>query len=77
MNFGVLTVPCSETTHRIVNKLRQCCLLLDKGTELKCQVFTEEKLNEIAARFEHSPWKSLRHLAQEITVSRSLVQTAM
>jgi hypothetical protein len=32
-------------------------------------VLTEEKLDEISARLEHSPQKSLRHLAQETRVS--------
>jgi len=33
-------------------------------------VLTEEKLDEISARHEHSPWKSIRLLAQETTVSK-------
>jgi hypothetical protein len=40
-----------------------------KGTKSKCQVLTDEKLDEISARLEHSSQKSLRCLAQEIGVA--------
>jgi hypothetical protein len=40
-----------------------------KKTELNHIMRIEEKLNEISGTFDHSPEKSLRHLAQETEVS--------
>jgi hypothetical protein len=34
-------------------------------------VLTKEKLDEIKARLEHTPQKSLRHLAEETGISKS------
>jgi DNA-binding IclR family transcriptional regulator len=34
-------------------------------------VLTEEKLDDIGARLEHTPRKSLKHIAQETGVSKS------
>jgi hypothetical protein len=39
-------------------------------------VLTEEKLDDIGARFEHPPRKSLKRLAQETGVSKSSARTA-
>jgi hypothetical protein len=39
-------------------------------------MLTEEKLDEIGAKLEHTPIKSLKHLAQEIGESKSSVRTA-
>jgi hypothetical protein len=38
-------------------------------------LLTEEKLDEISARLENTPWKSLRCLAQETVVSKSSAST--
>jgi hypothetical protein len=62
--------------HKIVNKLRETGSLRDKQTELKCRVLTEEKLDDIAARLENSPRKSLKRLAREAGVSKSLARNA-
>jgi hypothetical protein len=52
----------------LVNKL----LVIDKKTKHKHQVLTtEEKLDDIGARLEHAPRKSLERLAEEIEVSKS------
>jgi len=74
--FPDATVPHRETVHRIVNKVRQTGSVLDKKPESKRRVLTEKKLDEIGARLEHTPWKSLRHLAQETGVSKSSARTA-
>jgi hypothetical protein len=37
-----------------VNKLRTAGLLIDKKQKHKRRVFTEEKLDDIGARFEHN-----------------------
>jgi phosphoribosylaminoimidazole carboxylase (NCAIR synthetase) len=52
-----------------VNKLRTTALLIDKKTKHKSRELTE-KLDGIGARLEHTPRKSLKHLAQEIGVSK-------
>jgi hypothetical protein len=39
-------------------------------------VFTEEKLDDAGARLEHTPRKSLEHLAEETGVSKSSTRTA-
>jgi hypothetical protein len=44
---------------------------------LKYQVLTEEKLDKIGARLEHSPQKSLTHLEQEKGVSKSSAQKCL
>jgi hypothetical protein len=41
-----------------------------------CGVLTEEKLDEVGARLEHTLQKSLRCLAQEAHLSKLLVVTA-
>jgi hypothetical protein len=58
-----------------MNKLRTTGLLIDKKTKYKCLVLTE-KLDDIGARLEHTPRKSLKRLAQETGVSKSNARTA-
>jgi Fe2+ transport system protein FeoA len=43
-------VPSRQTIHNLVNKLRTMGFLIDKKTEHKRRVLTEEKLDEIGAR---------------------------
>jgi hypothetical protein len=64
-------VPSRKTIHKLVNKLRTTGLLIDKKQKYKCRVLTEEKLDDIGARFVHAPRKSLKRLAQETGVSKS------
>jgi hypothetical protein len=45
--------------------------LLVKKPAKKCCVITEEKVDKIRARLEHTPQKSLRHLAQETGILKS------
>jgi hypothetical protein len=58
-----------------VNKLKTMGLLIDKKQKHKLQVLTEEKLDDIGARLEHTPGKSLKRLAQETGVSKSGART--
>jgi hypothetical protein len=51
-------------------------LLIDKKQERKCRVHIEEKLDDIEARLEHTPKKSLKHLAQDSGVPKSNARTA-
>jgi hypothetical protein len=60
-----------------VNKLRTTGLLLDKKQKYKSQVRTEEELDDIGARLEHTPRKSLKRLVQEIGVSKSSARTRL
>jgi transposase len=64
-------VPSRQTIHNLVNKRKTTELLIDKKTEHKRRVLTEEKLDDIRARLEHIPRKSLKRLAQETGVSKS------
>jgi hypothetical protein len=59
-----------------VNKLRTTEFLIDKKTKHKHRVLTEEKLDEIGARLEHKPRKSLKCPAQGTKVSKSSARTA-
>jgi hypothetical protein len=62
-------VPSRQRIHNVVNRLRSTGLLIDKTQKYKRRVLTEEKLDDIGARLEHTPRKSLKRLAQEIGVS--------
>jgi hypothetical protein len=44
--------------------------LRDKKQKHKCRMVPEEKLDDIGARIEHTPKKSLKRLAQEAGVSK-------
>jgi hypothetical protein len=58
-----------------VNKLRTTGLLIDKKQKHKRQVLTEDMLDDIGARLEHTPKKSLNHLAEETGVAKSSART--
>jgi hypothetical protein len=51
-------------------------LFIDKKQKHKCQVVTEEKLDDIAARLEQTPRKSLKYLVQETGGSKCSTRTA-
>jgi hypothetical protein len=55
----------------LLNKLRTTGLLLDKKQKHYHRVFSEEKLDDIGTKLEHTPRKSLKRLAQETGVSKS------
>jgi hypothetical protein len=59
-----------------VNKLRTTPLLIGKKQKHKRQVLTEEKLDDVGARLENTPRKSLKHLAQMTGVSKSSARMA-
>jgi transposase len=69
--FHFERVHSRKTIHNLVNKFRTTKLLIDKKQKCKCQVLTEEKLDDIGARLQHTPRKSLKRLAQETGVSKS------
>jgi hypothetical protein len=70
------TVPSTRGIHKLIDKVRSTGSLLDKKPARKRRVLTEEKLDEIGARLEHTPHKSLRCLAQEMGISKSSAATA-
>jgi hypothetical protein len=55
-----------QTIHNLVNKPRSTGSLIDMK-----QKYTKEKLDDIGAKLEHTPTKSLKSLAQETGVSKS------
>jgi hypothetical protein len=59
-----------------VNKLKTMGFVIDKKQKHKRRVLTEEKLDDIGARLEHTPRKSLKRLAQEAGVSKFSARTA-
>jgi hypothetical protein len=59
-----------------VNKLKSTEFLIDKKQNHKLRVLAEENLDDIGARLEHTPRKSLKRLAQQTRVSKSSVRTA-
>jgi hypothetical protein len=59
----------------LVNTFRTTGFLIDKKTKYKHWVLTEEKLDDIWARFEHTR-KSLKYLAQETGVSKCSARAA-
>jgi transposase len=70
------TFPSRQTIHNLVNELRSTGLLTDKRHKHWRRMLTKEKLDDIGARFEHTPRKSLKRLTQETGVSKSSARTA-
>jgi transposase len=69
-------VPSRQTVHSLVNKLCTTGLLIDKKQKHERRKLTEEKLDDIGARLEHTTRKLRKHLAQETEVSQSNARTA-
>jgi hypothetical protein len=65
-----------QRIHNLVSKRRSTGLLMDSKQKHKRRVLTEEKLDDMAARFEHAPRKSLKLLAQETGVSKPSAKRA-
>jgi hypothetical protein len=76
--FRYERVPSRQTIHNLVNNLRTTELLMDKKQKHKCRVLTEEKLDDIGARLQHTSTsrKSLKRLAQETGMLKSGARTA-
>jgi hypothetical protein len=65
-------VPSRQKIYKLVNKLKSTRRIINKKQKkYKRRVLTEDKLDDIGARPEHIPRKSLNHLAQEIIMSKS------
>jgi hypothetical protein len=64
-------IPASSTILRLVKKVCSTGSFLDEKYTRQNAVLTEETLDEIGARLEHSPRKSLARLAQQAQVSKT------
>ena len=73
-NYPGVRVPSRETVRLLVNKFRETGSIFDKKINVKRRVLTGQKLEEIGERFENSPQKSLRRLAQETDISKALAR---
>lgn len=69
--FPDVPAPHRDTVRKLVNKFRDTGSILDKKRRVKRRVLTEEKLDEVGERLEHTPKKSLRRLAQETGISKT------
>ncbi|XP_069673339.1 uncharacterized protein [Periplaneta americana] len=74
--FADSAIPNPSSVRDIVKKVRETGSLNDKKTQPRRRVLTEEKLDDIGARLENSPRKSLKRLAQEVGVSKSSARVA-
>jgi hypothetical protein len=74
--FSDERVPNRQTMYSLLNKFRTTWLLVHRKKKRKRRVLTEEKLDDIGARLEPTPTKSLKLLAQETGVSKSSARTA-
>jgi transposase len=63
--FHNVQVPSRQTIYNSVNKHRTTGLSIDKKQKHKRRKFTEEKLDDINARLEHTPRVSLKRPAKE------------
>jgi hypothetical protein len=64
-------IPASSTILRLVKKIRLTGSFLNKKHTRQNAELTEETLDKIGARLEHSPRKSLAWLAQQAQVSKT------
>jgi hypothetical protein len=64
-------IPASSTILRLVKTVRSTGSFLDKKYTRQNAVLTEETLDEIGSRLEHSPRKSPARLAQQAQVSKT------
>jgi hypothetical protein len=69
-------VPSQPYVNQLIRKWHITGSVLDKKKERKWSVLTEEKLTDIQARMQLSPWKSFRRLAQEIDVAYTTARRA-
>jgi hypothetical protein len=63
-------IPASSAILRLVKKVRSAGSFVNKKYTRQNAMLTEETLDEIGARLEHSPRKSLARLDQQAQVSK-------
>jgi hypothetical protein len=76
LKFCDESVISRQTIHNLANKLRATGLLIDNKQKHKPRVLTEEKLDDVGARLEHTHKKSLKHLAPETGMPKSSARKA-
>jgi hypothetical protein len=69
--YPVVRIPASSTILRLIKKARSNGSFIDKKYTRHNAVLTEEMLDEIGARLEHWPRKSLARLVQQAQVSKT------
>ena len=69
-------MPNPSTIRRQAKKLKETSSIKNRKVNRRCHVLTEETLDEIGERLEHTPKKSLKRLSQETGVSVSSVLRA-
>ena len=66
----------SQVSSRKAKRFKETGSVKNRKVNRLCHVLTEETLDEIGGRLEHTPQKSLKCLSQESRVSVSSVQRA-
>ncbi|PSN34968.1 hypothetical protein C0J52_24961 [Blattella germanica] len=69
-------VPTATAIKNLAKKFNETGSVINKKIKRTRHVLTEEKLDDIAERLEHSPKKSLKRLAQETGISESSARNA-
>lgn len=69
-------VPTANTIKNLSTKFNETGSVNNKKIVRRRHVLTEEKLDQIGERLEHTPQKSLNRLAQETGISKSSARTA-
>ncbi|PSN51540.1 hypothetical protein C0J52_09916 [Blattella germanica] len=59
MKFPLRSVPCVNTIRALAKRFRETGSVNNWKRNRQCPVLTEEKLDEIAEKLEHTPQKSL------------------
>jgi hypothetical protein len=75
--FPGTAVPSTIGIHELLNKVRSTGSLPEKKPADRRRVLIEEGLDEIGARLEHTPQKTLGRLAQETGISKSSAAKVM
>ena len=60
-------MPSPSTIRRQAKRFKETGSIKNRKMNRRCHVLTEETLDEIGERLEHTPQKSLKHLSQELT----------
>ena len=76
VKFPGAPVPNPSTIRRQAKIFKETGSVKNRKVNHRRYVLTEETLDEIGERLEHTPQKSLKHLSQETGVSVSFVQRA-
>ena len=76
VKFPGRPVPNPSTIRRQAKRLKETGSIKNRKVNRRCHVLTEETLDEIGERLEHTLQKSLKRLSQETRVSESSVQRA-